>query len=222
MPTIAVVGAGPGLGLSIAKVFGRNGFQVALISRNADELETLVTELAASGVTAAGFAADVADPAALSTALADAVERFGPIDVLEYSPHAGLHRVEPTDVTVDNLRPDIEAVLYGAVTATQAVLPTMLAAEAGTLIYTMGGGAVSPYPMLATMNAAQAALRNWVHNLGNIVADKGIHAATVLVNAFIGAAPPAEGIPYVAPDDLAEIHWDLHTRRDRREQSIPA
>jgi short-subunit dehydrogenase len=43
--TIAIMGAGPGLGLSIAKKFGANGFQVALISRNADKLNTLVEEL---------------------------------------------------------------------------------------------------------------------------------------------------------------------------------
>lgn len=33
MPTVAIVGAGSGLGLSIAKVFGRNGFSVALVAR---------------------------------------------------------------------------------------------------------------------------------------------------------------------------------------------
>ncbi|MFR9780683.1 hypothetical protein ACL02O_32140 [Micromonospora sp. MS34] len=34
MPTIAIVGAGAGLGASIAKVFGGHGFNVALISRS--------------------------------------------------------------------------------------------------------------------------------------------------------------------------------------------
>lgn len=34
MKTITIVGAGAGLGLSIARKFGSNGFQVALISRS--------------------------------------------------------------------------------------------------------------------------------------------------------------------------------------------
>ncbi len=38
MPTIAIVGAGPGLGLPIAREFGSHGFDVALISRNPDKL----------------------------------------------------------------------------------------------------------------------------------------------------------------------------------------
>ena len=33
MPTIAIVGAGPGLGLAIAHAFGSRGFGVALIAR---------------------------------------------------------------------------------------------------------------------------------------------------------------------------------------------
>jgi hypothetical protein len=87
------------------------------------------------------------------------VARFGAIDVLEYSPYSGLDMVNPAKVTVDSLQPNIEHLLYGAVTATQSVLPAMLQARTGTLLYTTGGGAITPYPMLATTNAAQAALR---------------------------------------------------------------
>ncbi|MGO4427728.1 SDR family NAD(P)-dependent oxidoreductase [Streptomyces sp. MCAF7] len=59
MPTIAIVGAGPGLGLSIAKVFGGHGFDVALVSRSKDKLDALVAQLAQAGITAEGFPADV-------------------------------------------------------------------------------------------------------------------------------------------------------------------
>ncbi len=49
MPVIAVVGAGPGLGLSIARRFGREGFAVALISRTPANLDRLAAELTAAG-----------------------------------------------------------------------------------------------------------------------------------------------------------------------------
>ena len=222
MPRIAIVGAGPGLGLSVAKVFGGHGFEVALLSRSKDKLERLVAQLAESGITAAAFPVDVADRPALTAALEQAAAQLGGIDVLEYSPYSGLTRVSPPEVTVDSLRPEIEHILYGAVTATQAVLPAMLEAGAGTLLYTVGGGAIDPYPMLATANMAQAALRNWVHNLNKTLADKGIHAATVPINVFIGATPPAPGVPYADPDDIARIYWDLHTRRDRAEHVVSA
>jgi NADP-dependent 3-hydroxy acid dehydrogenase YdfG len=220
MPTIAIVGAGPGLGLSVAKVFGGHGFQAALISRSRDRLAPLVAELAQTGIVADAFQADVADHAALAAALRQAAERFGRIDVMEFSPYAGLGIVQPPDVTVDLLRPDIEQLFYGAVTATQAVLPAMLEAGSGALLFTVGGGSIHPYPRLATANAAQAALRNYVHNLHNTVNARGVQAATVVVNRFIGATPPAPGIPHIAPDALAKRYWDLAADRDRHEEVV--
>jgi NAD(P)-dependent dehydrogenase (short-subunit alcohol dehydrogenase family) len=221
MPTIAIVGAGPGMGLSIAKVFGGHGFQVVLISRSRDKLDNLVAQLAAAGITAGAFPADVANVPALTAALEQAAARFGAIDVLEYSPYGGLDMVSPEEVTVDNLRLQIEHLLYGAVTATRAVLPAMLQSGAGTLLFTTGGGAINPYPMLASMNMAQAALRNWVHNLHATLADQGVHAATVAINLLPATTAP-EGVPHAAPDAIAQAYWDLHTRRDRPEHLVTA
>ena len=34
MPVLAIVGAGPGMGLAIAETFGANGYKVGLLSRN--------------------------------------------------------------------------------------------------------------------------------------------------------------------------------------------
>jgi NADP-dependent 3-hydroxy acid dehydrogenase YdfG len=220
MPTIAVVGAGPGLGLSLAKVFGGHGFQVALVSRRKDKLDALVAELATVGITAAAFPADTADQTALAGALEQAAAHFGGIDVLEFSPYAGLNQVFPHEVTVENLRPEIEHLLYGAVTATRTVLPSMLAAGTGTLLFTTGGGAISPYPMLATTNAAQSALRNWTHNLHNTLAGQGIYVGTVAISLFIGATPPAPGVPHADPGDIARAYWTLHTERDKPEHTI--
>ncbi|MGW7545509.1 SDR family oxidoreductase [Streptomyces sp. NPDC054770] len=219
MPTIAVVGAGPGLGLSVAKVFGSHGFDVALISRSETKLATLVAELADAGVTAAAFPADTSDRDQLTAALEGAVARFGRIDVLEYSPFASLVQNAPQDVTVEDLQQQIDEILLGAVTATRAVLPGMLEAEAGTLLYTVGGGAINPLPFMAGMNVAQAALRNWVHNLHNTLGEKGIQAATVSISVVIAEQSP-EGYPHRAADDIATTYWDLHTHRDQIEHAI--
>jgi NAD(P)-dependent dehydrogenase (short-subunit alcohol dehydrogenase family) len=50
--TIAVFGVGPGMGRSVARRFGREGFQVALVARNQTRLDAFTAELAAEGITA--------------------------------------------------------------------------------------------------------------------------------------------------------------------------
>ena len=67
--TIAIVGAGSGLGLETARRFAREGFAVALISRHQGRLDELAATLRAEGVTAEGFAANVRDQVSLRTAL---------------------------------------------------------------------------------------------------------------------------------------------------------
>src|ERR1035437_9479268 len=56
VPTIAVVGAGPGLGLSVALVFGAQDFDVGLVARNQAKLAQLVAALGEKGVCAAHVA----------------------------------------------------------------------------------------------------------------------------------------------------------------------
>src|SRR5260221_6731945 len=84
--TIAVFGAGPGMGRAVARRFGREGFQVALVARNQTRLDAFTGELAADGIEAAGLAGDINDRDALPDMIGAITARFGPIDVLEYAP----------------------------------------------------------------------------------------------------------------------------------------
>ncbi|MET9524916.1 SDR family NAD(P)-dependent oxidoreductase [Streptomyces coeruleorubidus] len=182
MPSIAIVGAGPRLGLAVARTFGSHGFDVALISRSRDKLDGLVGELTAEGITAAAFPADVLDREALAQALKNAATRFDGIDVLEYSPAGSLGSTPPTTPTgtrPSSVANEMSFLLHSAITATQAVLPAMREASAGTLLYTTGAGSVSPVPRAAHAGAAAAALRNWAMNLHKKLAGSGIQAAHV-------------------------------------------
>jgi NAD(P)-dependent dehydrogenase (short-subunit alcohol dehydrogenase family) len=228
MPAVALVAAGNRLGLSLAKVFGGHGFDVALIARSAERLDELTEKLAAEGVAAAGFPADVTDRPALAAALDSAAGRFGGIDVLHYSsPGAGttesLRSTGALDVTVDNLGPQVESTCYGAITATRAVLPAMLAAGTGTLLYTTGGSSVTPAPVFVSAGMAGAALRKWALTLNGALAGQGIYAGHVAIGTWIAGTPGApEGTPLKEPDDIARLYWDLHTRREPAEHVISA
>jgi NAD(P)-dependent dehydrogenase (short-subunit alcohol dehydrogenase family) len=228
MPTIALVAAGARLGLSLGKVFGGHGFDVALLARSKERLGELTEKLAADGVPAAGFPADVTDRSALAAALDSAAARFGAIDVLHYSapaagPSAAVRGTGAMDVTVDNLAPQIESICYGAITATRTVLPAMLAAGSGTLLYTTGASSVMPVPMYVSAGMAGAALRKWVLTLNGALAGTGIYAGHVAIGAWIAGTPGApEGATPKQPDDIARLYWDLHTSRGPADHLISA
>ncbi|MFI9170211.1 SDR family NAD(P)-dependent oxidoreductase [Streptomyces lincolnensis] len=224
MTSIAIVGAGPQLGLAIARTFGSQNFDVALISRNREKLDGLVSTLTAEGITAAAFPADVLDRDALTQALKDASTKFGGIDVLEYSPVGTLGvttltapaSTEPSDVEFE-----MNFQLYGAIAATRTVLPAMREAGAGTLLYTTGAGSIWPDPRVANVNAAAAALRNWVMNLHKELSDAGtgVQAAHVGIDVAIGDSDSVvPGIPVATPEQISSLYWELHTtKRDQDE-----
>lgn len=218
MPTIAIVGAGTGMGLSIAKVFGRNGFSVALVARTQDKLDGLAAELREAGIEAAGFAADVTDRPSLVAAFTRIKERFGQVDVLEYSPAPKMSiedMTAPLDATVENLQPELDYYLYGGLTAAQQVLPEMIERDAGTLLFTTGGSSLDPLagpPEYGNVAVATAALRAYVLKLTQVLTGTGVYVAHVPIFARIGS-----GGPETQADTIAELYWDIYTKRDGAE-----
>jgi NAD(P)-dependent dehydrogenase (short-subunit alcohol dehydrogenase family) len=214
--TIVIVGAGPGLGLAIAQVFGHKGFKVALIARNQQKLDNLADRLTRESIDAAGFAADIMDPSSVEAAFRRIGERLGPIEILEYSPTPrpqalGAGNVDAVHLTMENLRPQIDFYLGGAINAVRQVLPRMLENDKGTLIFTTGLSSVQPSGMLADVSIAGAGLRNWAHGLHFALADTAVHSAHVAIGVAIGGATGAEAT------DIAPLYWDIYTQRDQVE-----
>ncbi|MFI7704392.1 SDR family NAD(P)-dependent oxidoreductase [Nonomuraea sp. NPDC049480] len=232
--TLAIFGAGPVLGLSLARRFGREGFRVALVARTGKTLDHLVAELARDGIEAAGFTADVYDGAQLAGAVAAIKERYGRIDVAEHSPGGGTmgeEIVSTLDVDVENTRLIMDRYLLSGIALVRQVLPDMVARGHGAILFTAGQSGIHPTPFLGNAGMAQAALRNYFHTLNAVLAGKGVYVGAVNVGALIeGSVPhraitssgsPLEFEPEVIhPDVFAENFWDLYAKRDRVEALV--
>jgi short-subunit dehydrogenase len=220
--TIAIVGAGPGVGRAVAQRFGREGFKVALIARNADKLNELATSLEQDGIEAAAFAADVRDRAALTQALKDAA-RLGPIEVLEYSPSPDRDTLRPPRlIDVENERFHLELGVLGAVAAVQAVLPGMLERKSGALLFTTAASSLYPVSFTASFGVAAGAARNYARVLYQDLKADGIYAGIVSIAGLVVErgqenAPSPTGLPLVVAQDVADLHWQLFTQRDQPE-----
>jgi NAD(P)-dependent dehydrogenase (short-subunit alcohol dehydrogenase family) len=77
-----VTGGGRGLGRAFAVALAKRGMDVAVASRNSDELESAVDSLKAAGVKAIGVPTDVTDDEAVRHMVQIAEEQLGPIDLL--------------------------------------------------------------------------------------------------------------------------------------------
>jgi NADP-dependent 3-hydroxy acid dehydrogenase YdfG len=210
-----VVGAGPGLGYSVAERFGREGFDVALISRSKENLDTLVARLVRRGIRAAGFPADVVDEESLRAAIDAAGTEFGTVDVLEYSPAPESDSVvDALAITPANAQLHVARSLLGAVTAVRAVLPGMLERDDGALLFTIGASAAVPLPAHAGVGLGMSALRNYAGVLHAALQGTGVYAGALMVATRIQKNTPGD------PDLIADEYWTMYRERSRSETVV--
>lgn len=208
MNTIAIVGAGPGLGLSLAKTFGKNGFQVALIARRKESLDQMVASLQLLEIKSKGFVADVTDEQSVILAFSLIKAEYGSVDVLEYSP-INMEFIPPSQVTTDIANRTFEFQVLGAIASVQQVLPDMLTSKDGAILLTGGRSSIIPMPLIGSLSPMAAALRNYAYTLNEELAEKGIYAGTITVCCHI--------TPEVA-DRIALLQWDMYQKRNRVEE----
>lgn len=214
--TIAILGAGGTMGLAIATKFGKEGFNVGLVARNQDNLDQLKAQLAEAGVTSVVTAtADITNPEQSKAAL-DAIKgAFGSLDVVEYSPAYGPQNYRGAlDVTYENTIPAFELVVGGAIKTANLVVPDMVAAGDGALLFIAGGSALMPIPPLSNVGIAHSGLRNYVSNLHGALAPKGVYVGAIYVAGMIKRGTEVD------PDDIAAKLFGMYQARDKVEDVV--
>ena len=206
MSVIAIIGAGPGLGAAVARRFGREGFSVALISRDQSKLDAMAAELLAAGVTARGFAADVRVSAEREDALARAVAKLGPITVLQYSPLPSRDYLKPVlDMTPELALEALQFSALGLIHAARAVLPAMRETGDGSVILINGGTSVKARAGFAGTSIAFPAESAYGEMLHDALESEGIRVSQLVIPGGIPQLELPNGI-----DDVADRIWQLH------------
>ncbi|MFI0485151.1 SDR family NAD(P)-dependent oxidoreductase [Actinomadura sp. 9N215] len=229
--TTVVIGAGPGLGMSIAHRFGREDHRVALISRNGTRHPGYLSSLKAKGIEATSHPADVRDRDGLLAALDAVAEQHGRIDVVYYGPGAADPDAHPTPITSTDVAATKDAMtwVYPAIETVGAVLPGMLERGSGGLLFAGGLSSIVPMPIIGNLAISSAALRNYAVTLHAALADQGVYAGTLTIGGLIErgdihrmvtSQPERLGgmdVGTLDPDTIADAAWNLYAKRDTPE-----
>src|SRR6202042_2069666 len=155
---LLLIGAGPGIGASVVRRFGREGFRSTIIARG-EKLEQLASELRSDGLEIEAVGADIADLDGYRATLERIFGAAGAPGVTVYNaalPDPG----EILDTTLERLRTAHDVDVLGAVIAAQVAAPVLRPAGGGPLLLPRGGFADNPVPALASLSMGKAALRS--------------------------------------------------------------
>ena len=199
---LLLVGAGPGLGLAIARRFGVGGYGVTLVARSTDGLEALAKGMADTGAKVATLQADVSDPETLRDRMSVLYGTHGAPGLIVYNAVMGAPD-QLLSSTAAHLQEAYAVDVIGAIVVAQAAARAMRAAGSGTILVTGGGFADNPIPALATVSLGKAALRSAATMLAADLGADGIYVATLTILGQIVAGTAFD------PERIAERYWEV-------------
>ena len=218
-PVCAIVGAGEGLGRSLAGKFAAEGFDIALISRSnagSSAAAKAATE-ANREIEAHFYAADATEPETIEQALGNAAAEMGEIDVLIYNARGESTRRAPLEMTYDELEDIYRVEVVGAFAAAKSVLPAMRGRGHGSVMFSSATAALrgsASHPLYAI---GKFGLRALSQSLAKAYSRDGVHIVHVRLDCDLDVPlmRKAYGERFnsdnmAQPDDVAEAYWWAH------------
>jgi len=183
---VVITGGSRGLGLAMARKLLRRGSKVALLARNADELERAKVQLRNDSVRT--YICDVRDQEQVNQTIAEISAVLGTIDVLVNN--AGTITVGPMDsMRMEEYREALEVYFWGPLHTTLAVLPEMRRRRSGRIVNISSIGGKISVPHLLPYSVGKFALAGFSEGLRTELAAENIFVTTVFPGLMRTGSP---------------------------------
>jgi NAD(P)-dependent dehydrogenase (short-subunit alcohol dehydrogenase family) len=210
--TALIVGAGSGLSASLARLFSKNGIQVALAARTTGKLSGLAAETGAKV-----FACDATQRDDVQKLFAQIDGVLGAPDVVVYNAsfrtRGPLIDLDPADV-----EKAIAVSAFGGFLVAREAAQRMLPQGRGAILFTGASASVKGYAQSAPFAMGKFALRGLAQSIARELGPRGIHVAHFVIDGGIRSdrRPPSPDKPdaLLDPDAIAQSY--LHVLQQPR------
>jgi NAD(P)-dependent dehydrogenase (short-subunit alcohol dehydrogenase family) len=203
-PVCAVVGVGEGNGAALARAFAGAGMAVALLARRTDFTSKLADELP----DARAYACDATDPVSVVEAFDGIRAELGDPLTLIYNAGSGVWG-DVESISLEEFESAWRINAYGALAASQQVIPAMKAAGVGAIIFIGATASRRGGPRTAAFAPAKAAQRSLAESMARSLWPHGIHVALIVIDAVVDLPRTRQNLPdkpdsfFLKPDDMA-------------------
>ena len=217
---MVIAGYGTGISSAVAERFGREGFTLALVARNAERLAAGVKALGGKGIQAEAFPTDLADPAAVRALFGRIRAKLGPVTVLHWNAYQG-GAGDLTTVETAELKAIFDVPVVSLITAIQAALPDLGTQKEAAVLITNGGlGLFDPAVDQLTVDwgamglgVANAAKHKAARLLALKLGPQGIYVGELMVLHPVKGTPWDSGNATLEASAIADRFWAMYHER---------
>ena len=222
-----IVGGGPSISASCARLFADQGMKVAIAARNPDKA-ALVQLSESHGVSR--FACDASDPAAVEQLFTSVAAELGKPNLVVHNIDGrfeGVFRNPIAEVEPENVLKVLRNSAFSAFLVGQQAAKHMLSQEPGengargTIIFTNASGAIKGYAQSGAFAMACHAKSGLAESMARELMPQGIHVVTVPIDGAVGwtredgkrahwLAGESVDDNTLDPDSIAETYFNLH------------
>lgn len=216
MPNVLITGASRGIGAATARLFAREGWDVALnYNKSQMEAEALAAELSELGVRAAPIQADVSVPEQAERLVREAEAALGPLDAVICNAGIALPQQLLTDTTPEQWRRLMSANLDGMFYVLKAAIPGLVRQKRGAIVTVSsmwgltGGSCEAPY------SAAKAGVIGLTKALA-----KELGPSNIRVNCVAPGVIATDMNAHLSPEDLSALGEEAPLCRIGRPEEV--
>jgi NAD(P)-dependent dehydrogenase (short-subunit alcohol dehydrogenase family) len=206
-----IVGAGPGLSASLARLFKKEGMKVALAARDTKKLGGLVKE-----IDGRAYPCDAIIPKDVEHLFNSVTKDIGDPNLVVYNASSRV-RGPITEVDPEEVHKAILVTCYGGFLVGQAAAKRMLKAGHGTILFTGASASIKGFPNSASFAMGKLGLSGLVQSMARELQSQNIHIAQVVIDGGI-YEPTREPERlksrgpdgWLDPDAIAQTYLHLH------------
>lgn len=206
-----IVGAGPGLSASLARLFKKEGMTVALAARDAKKLDGLVKD-----IDGRAFPCDASSPKDVENLFDSVTKGIGEPNLVVYNA-SGRVRGPITGLDPEEVRKTIMVTCYGGFLVGQAAAKRMIKAGRGTILFTGASASIKGFANSPAFAMGKLGLTGLVQSMARELQPQNIHVAQVVIDG--GICDPTRRPERLTargpdgcldPDAIAQTYLQLH------------
>ena len=199
---VLIVGTGPGLSASIARLCASKNMKVILTARNIDKLDELKKEINATTI-----ACDSSNIESVQKLFKE-VDKIGVPNLVIYNPSMRI-KGSITELDPNKTQEAINVTCFGAFIVAQEASKRMLKRKSGSIFFTGASAGVKGFPNSSVFAMGKFGLRGLAQSLARELHPQNIHIGHFVIDGAINHEPYGE-YQTIHPDEIAKTYLQFH------------